>query len=303
MKQLPYKSSFLAYIQLEKALSSNTVESYGYDLERLLIYLKNKPIKDVSGITNRTLSKFFQELFDMGFAASSIHRSLSSIRGYFNYLFSEGFIKFDPSELLEGPKYGRYLPIVLTVDEIMELFQVVDTQRRHGLRDRALLETLYATGMRVSELSAFTFEQLLFDEKLIRVVGKGSKERLTPIGNIALHWLKKYLKLERPSLVKNHSDSTIFLNFRGKALSRMGIWKIVQKYVKKTKISKNISPHTLRHSFATHLLEGGADLRAVQEMLGHVSIVTTEIYTHIDREYLKEVHRSFHPRSKINSKL
>jgi integrase/recombinase XerD len=229
MKELPYQTSFLAFLQLEKTLSDNTIESYRYDLERLAGYLKEKRIKNIGDTTGTILSKYLQVLFDTGFAASSIQRSLSSIRGYFAFLVSEGVVQNDPTELLEGPKYGRYLPTVLTVDEIITIFNAINIEKKGGLRDRAMLETLYATGMRVSELSSFTLEQLLPEEKLIRIIGKGSKERLAPIGDIALHWLKEYLEAERPFLAKPHSDSTVFLNVRGNALSRMGIWKIIQK--------------------------------------------------------------------------
>ncbi len=296
MKELPYQTSFLAYIQLEKTLSKNTIDSYRYDLERLSNYFKQQAVHAVTGVSTDKLSDYIKLLFDMGFAASSIQRSLSSIRGYYGFLVSEGTLKEDPTELLEGPRHSRYLPTVLTVEEIMRLFNAIDTKKRGGVRDRAMFETLYATGMRVSELSSFTFEQILHEDKMIRVFGKGSKERLVPIGDIALDWIKEYNEVERPSLAKPDTDSTVFLNVRGKPLTRMGIWKIIQKYILITGINKKVSPHTFRHSFATHLLEGGADLRIVQEMLGHVNIVTTEIYTHIDREYLKEVHRSFHPR-------
>jgi integrase/recombinase XerD len=296
MNELPHQAAFLTYIQLEKVLSENTIESYRYDLERLGSFCeRNKfhPVKDASAAV---LSRYIRTLFDMGFAASSISRTLSSIRGYYGFLVAENVLKTDPTELLEGPKNARYLPAVLSVEEIMNMFAAIDTAKRGGIRDRAMLETLYATGMRVSELSAFTVEQILAGEKMVRVTGKGSKERLVPIGDIALDWIKKYTESERPLLAKPHSDSTLFLNVRGKPLSRMGIWKIIQKYAGVCGLGKNVSPHTFRHSFATHLLEGGADLRIVQEMLGHASIVTTEIYTHVDREYLKEVHRSFHPR-------
>ena len=296
MKELPYQISFIAFVQLEKSLSENTVSSYRYDLQRLAGYLETRHLNTVTEVNTDILSQYLQELYDAGLAASSVQRTLSSIRGYYGYLVSEGIIRDDPTELLEGPKHNRYLPDVLTVDEIIMVFSSMDTQKRGEVRDRAMLETLYATGMRVSELATFTFEQILFEEKMVRIAGKGSKERLVPIGDIALDWIKKYYNGERPSYVKPESDSTVFLNYRGRALSRMGIWKIIQKYVGLAGITKKVSPHTFRHSFATHLLEGGADLRIVQEMLGHVNIVTTEIYTHIDREYLKEVHRSFHPR-------
>jgi len=247
------------------------------------------------------LSEYIRLLYDLGFAATSIQRTLSSIRGYFAFLAADGVIVGDPTELLERPKSIRYLPSVLTVEEMLSLFNAVNTGKRCGMRDRALLETLYATGMRVSELSNFTFEQILFDEGLVRIIGKGSKERLVPIGSMAIEWINKYLQTERPLLSKRSTDSSVFLNVRGTKLSRMGIWKIIRQYVKKAGITKQISPHTFRHSFATHLLEGGADLRAVQEMLGHANIVTTEIYTHVDMEYLKEVHRSFHPRFKAQA--
>jgi integrase/recombinase XerD len=262
-------------------------------------FLTRKNINAIGEVTPELLSEYIRVLYDVGFAATSIQRTLSSIRGYFSFLTAEGVIKADPTELLERPKAGRYLPSVLTVEEMLSLFSAVAVGKRRGVRDRAMLETLYATGMRVSELANFTFEQILFDEGLVRIIGKGSKERLAPIGGVALEWIKKYLDTERPFLSKPTSDSSVFLNVRGSRLSRMGIWKIIQRYALLAGLKKKISPHTFRHSFATHLLEGGADLRAVQEMLGHANIVTTEIYTHVDREYLKEVHRSFHPRFKV----
>ena len=301
MKELPYQSAFLSYCRLERSLSQNTVESYGFDLDRLRGFLQQKNIVTIADVTHDVLSEYTRTLFDLGFAATSIQRTLSSLRGYFAYLVSDNVITVDPTEILESPKAGRYLPGVITIDEMLSLFNAVDTKKRFGMRDRALLETLYATGMRVSELTNFTFEQILFDEGIVRIFGKGSKERLVPIGDVAVDWIKKYLDTERPFLSRPSTDSSVFLNGRGTKLSRMGIWKIIRRYAKKAALEKKISPHTFRHSFATHLLEGGADLRAVQEMLGHANIVTTEIYTHVDREYLKEVHRSFHPRFKAPS--
>jgi integrase/recombinase XerD len=296
MNSLPYQTAFLSYCRLERSLSRNTVDSYGFDLERLRGFLHQKGIAAIGDVTPDILSEYARTLYDLGFAATSIQRTLSTLRGYFSYLVSDGAIASDPTELLESPKAARYLPGVLTIDEMLSLLAAVDVQKRLGMRDRALLETLYATGMRVSELSNFAFEQLLFEEGLVRILGKGSKERLVPIGEAAVEWIKNYLEAERPFLSRPSTDSTVFLNGRGTRLSRMGLWKIIQRYAKKAGLEKKISPHTFRHSFATHLLEGGADLRAVQEMLGHANIVTTEIYTHVDREYLKEVHRSFHPR-------
>ncbi len=298
MKELPYQSLFLSYCKLERSLSRNTVESYGFDLERLRGFLTQKKIEAVGEVTPEVLSEYARVLYDLGFAATSVQRTLSTLRGYFGYLASDGVITGDPTELLESPKSARYLPSVITIEEMLSLFNAVDVKKRLGVRDRALLETLYATGMRVSELTDFAFEQIMFDEGMVRIIGKGSKERIVPIGDVAVDWIKKYLETERPFLSRPSTDSSVFLNGRGTKLSRMGIWKIIQRYAQKARLEKKISPHTFRHSFATHLLEGGADLRAVQEMLGHANIVTTEIYTHVDREYLKEVHRSFHPRFK-----
>ncbi len=301
MNELPYLESYFAYIRLERTLSDNTAESYMYDLQRVTSFLTQKSIDSIELVTPEILSEYIRLLYDLGFEVTSIQRTLSSLRGYFAFIVSEGAIEKDPTELLETPRSSRYLPSVLSVEEIESILNVIEINKRMGIRDKAMLETLYATGMRVSELSNLTFEQYMPEDGLVRILGKGSKERIVPIGEIAASWIDKYYSEERQSLVKADTDSTIFLNRFGKPISRMGIWKIVQYYVKLAGIKKNVSPHTFRHSFATHLLEGGADLRTVQEMLGHANIVTTEIYTHVDREYLKEVHRSFHPRYKQNN--
>jgi integrase/recombinase XerD len=296
MKILPNANTFLSYLKFEKTLSKNTLESYTFDLERLRAYFSQHSIEQLQDVTPDILHKYVRDLFDVGFASTSIQRTLSSLRSYFAYLVSEGFLQNDPTELLESPKAIRYLPDVLTIDEIDAIVNCIDVEKRGGMRDRAMLETLYATGMRVSELSNFALEQILTGEGLVRVFGKGSKERLVPIGDVALSWIDKYCTTERTSFYKPKSGSIAFLSTRGAQMSRMSIWRTIHKYVRAAGIKKEVSPHTFRHSFATHLLEGGADLRAVQEMLGHANIVTTEIYTHVDREYLKEVHRSFHPR-------
>jgi integrase/recombinase XerD len=297
MNALPHLTSFLSYLKLEKTLSANTLASYEFDLQRLSVYLSRNGVQRLEDVSPDLLHRYVRDLHDIGFAATSIQRTLSSMRAFFAFVVSEGILHADPTELLESPKSGRYLPAVLTVEEVAKVLAAVDCKKRGGIRDRAMLETLYATGMRVSELAAITLERILAAEGLVRVIGKGSKERIVPIGEAALSWIDDYCKTERPLFSKSHSDSTVFLGRTGKGLSRMGIWKIIQRHVKAAGITKHVSPHTFRHSFATHLLEGGADLRAVQEMLGHANIVTTEIYTHVDREYLKEVHRSFHPRS------
>ncbi len=301
MTELPYLESYFTYLRLERTLSDNTASSYMYDLERLWAFLKQKRIESIDNVTYDVLSEYIRVLYDLGFEITSIQRSLSSLRGYFAYVASEGAISIDPTEMLETPRNSRYLPSVLSVDEIVKILESVNTSKWLGTRNRAMIETLYATGMRVSELAAFTFEQYIPDDHLVRITGKGSKERIVPLGDIAAHWIHVYYENERTKLVKAHTDSTVFLNKSGKALSRMGIWKIIQFYAKCAGITSDVSPHTFRHSFATHLLEGGADLRTVQEMLGHANIVTTEIYTHVDREYLCEVHRSFHPRNKRKS--
>jgi integrase/recombinase XerD len=301
MERLPLLEEFLAYLNLERALSGNTVESYRFDLVRLGAYFHQQGIGALDEATPDLLTSYVRALYDVGFAAASIQRSLSSLRKYFAFAVAEGAATTDPSGLLESPRSSRYLPSVLSIDEIVKILESIEIAKRGGARDRAMLETLYATGMRVSELAVFSQEHLLWEEGLVRVFGKGSKERIVPIGQVALDWITRYMDTERPFFSKPHTDSTVFLNMRGRALSRMGIWKIIQQHAAHSGMTKHVSPHTFRHSFATHLLEGGADLRTVQEMLGHANIVTTEIYTHVDREYLKEVHRSFHPRFRRES--
>jgi integrase/recombinase XerD len=300
MTELPFVKEYCAWLRLEKSLSENTLASYRFDLLRLGSYAHACGKRRLTEIDASFLGSFLRELYDLGFASSSIQRNVSAIRGFFGFLLSEGVVHDDPSELLDSPRKARYLPSVLTVEEIAAILNAPDQTNKCGLRDRALLETLYATGMRVSELCGFSYEQILFDERLVRIIGKGAKERIVPIGDIALRLLCEYLEVERPGLARPLTDSTVFLNVRGGAISRMGVWKIIQKYARAAAIDKHISPHTFRHSFATHLLEGGADLRIVQEMLGHANIVTTEIYTHVDREYLREVHASFHPRGRAS---
>ncbi|MBN1757673.1 MAG: site-specific tyrosine recombinase XerD [Chitinispirillaceae bacterium] len=298
MTELPYLDTFLSFLRLEKTLSENTVEAYRYDLQRLSAFCTQHRIESVREIQPDVLSSYIKVLHDIGFAPTSIQRTIASMRSYFAFIAAEEVITTDPTELLVSPRSTRYLPVVLSIAEVERILTAIDTGKRGGIRDRAMLETLYATGMRVSELSSFYYEQILFDDEIVRIFGKGSKERLVPIGKVALRWIGEYYHSERTACVRPGSDSTVFLNNRGRALSRMGIWKIIRNRTRNAGITRDVSPHTFRHSFATHLLEGGADLRTVQEMLGHANIVTTEIYTHVDREYLKEVHRSFHPRSR-----
>jgi len=298
MRELSHIEPYMAYLQLEKTLSGNTAVSYRFDLRRLAGFLYHRHALELQNVTPELLSEYIRILYDMGFAATSIHRTISSMKSFFAFAAADGLISADPTETLESPKSSRTLPSVLSVEEIDAILAAIDLQKKSGVRDRAIVETLYATGMRVSEICSFGMESLLAEEGLVRVFGKGSKERIVPIGDSALYWIARYVEEERGLTAKPYSGSTLFLNFRGRGFSRMGIWKLINRYAFDAGIKKEISPHTFRHSFATHLLEGGADIRAVQEMLGHENIVTTEIYTHVDREYLKEVHRSFHPRYK-----
>ena len=292
-----FLKEYLNVLRLEKNLSENTISSYKNDITSLINFLDFYKIDDPSLIDHKLLNKFFVSLQEVGLSNTSAARYYSSIKGFFNYLFSNKYIEVNPVEKVLPPKLSKSLPSVLTVEEIDSVFSKPDVKEKLGLRDKGILEVLYACGLRVSELIEMKVSDLFFDEEIIRVFGKGSKERLVPIGRSAVKWTKKYLTESRPLLMKKaKSGNIVFLNNRGTKLSRMGLWKIVDRYVKEAGIQKEVHPHTFRHSFATHLLEGGADLRAVQEMLGHADISTTQIYTHIDRDYIKQVHKQFHPR-------
>jgi len=292
-----FLKEYLATLKLERNLSGNTVSSYKNDITSLLGFLEALSITDPSQVSKKELNSFFSSLNKTGLSSNSAARYYSSIKGFFRYLFVQNYIKENPMEKVSSPKLKKGLPLVLSINEVDSILSRPDTSVVLGLRDKALLELLYACGVRVSELLGLKVSDLFFNEKMIRVFGKGSKERLVPIGRSAVKWIKEYLIKSRPMLEKKHkSENFLFLNKRGTKLSRMGIWKIVDKYVKDAGIKKEVHPHTFRHSFATHLLEGGADLRAVQEMLGHADISTTQIYTHIDREYIKQMHKDFHPR-------
>ena len=292
-----FLKEYLTTLKLERNLSGNTVSSYKNDITSLLSFLEILGITDPSQVSKKELNSFFSSLSKTGLSSNSAARYYSSIKGFFRYLFIQNYIKENPMEKVSSPKLKKGLPLVLSVTEVDSILSKPDTSNVLGLRDKALLELLYACGVRVSELLGLKVSDLFFNEEMIRVFGKGSKERLVPVGRSAVKWVKKYLIKSRPMLEKKHkSENSLFLNKRGTKLSRMGIWKIVDRYVKDAGIKKEVHPHTFRHSFATHLLEGGADLRAVQEMLGHADISTTQIYTHIDREYIKQMHKDFHPR-------
>jgi len=289
--------SYFHFLQLEKGSAKNTLASYKVDLRRYVEYLEEHSIRSVDEVKESNVTAFLSLLKDMGLVASSISRNFSAIRGFHRFLIGEGITKNDPTQNIDSPKLSRRLPSVLTLDEIEKILNQPNINEPLGLRDRAILELLYATGLRVSELISLKQSNLLFDTGIIRVMGKGSKERIVPVGRSAIQYVELYQRQVRVHLVKRMDTSdAVFLNYRGRPLSRMAIWDMIKRYARQAGIEKEVHPHTFRHSFATHLLEGGADLRAVQEMLGHADIATTQIYTHIDREYLKEVHRTFHPR-------
>jgi integrase/recombinase XerD len=288
--------SFGDSLLLERGNSPRTREAYLRDVERLAAYAATKGALTPIDLTNRTLREFVYHLKDLGLSPASIRRNVSAARTYFRFLMAEGVILRDPSERLETPKRWRTLPEVLTVAEVSSLLASPTIDEPLAFRDRAMLELAYAAGLRVSEWITLSVRDVIFSEQLVRVFGKGSKERLVPIGRSAISAVAIYVRELRPRLEKGEGKGVMFLNARGRPLSRMGAWKILRHHVDRAKIGKHVTPHTLRHSFATHLLEGGADLRAVQEMLGHADISTTQIYTHVDREYLRQVHRQFHPR-------
>ncbi len=289
---------YFNFLRLEKGSSQHTLHSYQFDLGKYRTFLVDQNIAAAHDVKEEHLSGFLKSLARKRLSSRSVARILSAVRGFHRFLVGEGLHDDDPTENIDSPKRSKTLPGVLSVAEIDAILKQPDTRKALGVRDRAILEVLYATGVRVSELTNLKQSNLMFESDLILVFGKGSKERLVPIGSSAINWVRTYQRDARTHLAKGgRSQDVLFLNFRGGKLSRAAIRDLVVKYARAAGIKKEIHPHTFRHSFATHLLEGGADLRAVQEMLGHVDISTTQIYTHIDREYLKEVHRTFHPRA------
>jgi integrase/recombinase XerD len=293
----PYKKGFKAYLQLERSLSGNSIEAYLGDIEKLTAYLQSKDdLKNPSEIKLPDLQKFVQWIAELGMTPTSQARIISGIRTFYKYCLLEDISSVDPTTLLEAPKLKRALPDVLSFDEIENIIAQIDLSTAEGTRNKAILETMYSCGLRVSELVNLKLSQLYLDVGFIRVFGKGNKERLVPIGSSAIKYINIYkstVRVHQP--IKPGEEDIVFLNRRGKRLTRVMIFLIIKDLVKKAGIKKNISPHTFRHSFATHLVEGGADLRAVQEMLGHESITTTEIYTHLDREFLRNTLEQFHP--------
>ena len=287
---------FRDFLSLEAGHSPNTVEAYLRDLRRMGEFAFSRGVRDPARVGRPLLRDFVYLLKDLGLSAATIRREVSAIRTYYAFLVGEGRVADDPSDRLETPRRGRTLPDTLSVGEVESLLTAPGIDDPLGWRDRALLELAYGAGLRVSELCGLVLTDLLLPESLVRVLGKGGKQRLVPIGRKTIGAVSVYLHTLRPTLDRGHSGGRVLLNARGEPLSRVGAWGVVKRATERAGIRKRVTPHTLRHSFATHLLEGGADLRAVQEMLGHADLSTTQIYTHVDREYLRSVHKQFHPR-------
>jgi integrase/recombinase XerD len=295
-----YKNGYLSFLKLEKSLSENSVKAYIADLEKLKSFMEMQGIETIpANISYKQLTDFVVWVSELGMSLRTQSRLVSGIRSFFKYLLISEQISSDPTELLEAPKTGRKLPEILSIEEIDRIISAIDLSKEDGHRNKAMIETLYSCGLRVSELIDLRITHLHFSEGFIKVTGKGSKERLIPISNKAIGEIEFYFSQSRHHMkpVKG-AENIVFLNRRGNKLTRVMVFTLIKKLVVKTGIKKKISPHTFRHSFATHLVEGGADLRAVQEMLGHESILTTEIYTHLNRDYLRNAIIMFHPRSK-----
>lgn len=295
-----YIRGFKTYLQLERSLSENSVKSYVHDVEKLYQYLSLTGTSLSPGeVKLSDLQNFIRWITELNLTPRSQARIISGLKVFYKYLLIENLVHQDPTNLLDAPKIGRKLPVFLSLEEIDRIIQAIDLSTMEGGRNKAMMETLYGCGLRVSELVHLRISNLFFKDGFIKITGKGDKERLVPVGSVAQEEILHYLNKIRPLVdVKRGYEDILFLNRRGKKLSRVMIFTIIKELARKAGIKKNISPHTFRHSFATHLVEGGADLRAVQEMLGHESITTTEIYTHLDRDYLRSAIIQFHPRSK-----
>jgi integrase/recombinase XerD len=290
-------AKYKTYLRLEKSLSPHSVAAYLTDLDKLLRFVESEG-RTCSGITYSDLQQFVAQLHDVGIHPRSQARIISGIRSFYRFLMLDKYIAADPTELLESPKIGLNLPVILSVDEINGILDSIDLSLPEGQRNRAMLEVLYSCGLRVSELTSLRYSDVYFEEGFIKVEGKGSKQRLVPISDTAIREIRNYLYDRNHVQVKKGYEDVLFLSRRGTALSRIMVFHIIKQQTEKTGIHKNVSPHTFRHSFATHLLEGGANLRAIQAMLGHEKITTTEIYTHIDREFLRKEILEHHPRSR-----
>jgi integrase/recombinase XerD len=288
------------FLKLKRSLSDNSISAYVNDINKLTSFLKleNKESIQFSDIDSKIIQKFVEYIYNLGISSYSQARIISGVKSFFNYLLIEEKIKLNPTQLIESPKLDKKLPDTLNIDDIENILSSIELNSFEGVRNRAIVETLYSCGLRVSELINLSYQNLYLDIGFIKVIGKSSKERLVPIGSSAIKYITIYDKDYRKNIkVKAGNDGFLFLNRRGSKISRNMIFIIIKKIAQKLNLEKKISPHTFRHSFATHMIEGGADLRAVQEMLGHESITTTEIYTHLNKEYLREVVKKYHPRS------
>ncbi|MBZ4029947.1 site-specific tyrosine recombinase XerD [Ligilactobacillus salivarius] len=288
---------YLHYLKVERGLSENTIASYGIDLKLFLEYLRENEIPSFKQVNKEVIVNYMQSEKNNNKANSSILRSVSSLRKFFQYLAQEKIIEKDPMLLIDTPKKKQHLPQVLTKEEVEKLLHSPNTGQVLGLRDRAMLELMYATGLRISEIINLKLEDLHLTMGTLQTLGKGHKERIVPVGDEAIKWINRYLEEARPKLLKQKRSNYLFLNFHGNNLTRQGVWKNLKAEVRKAGIQKNITPHTLRHSFATHILENGADLRIVQELLGHADISTTQIYTHLSNKQLADIYNRAHPRA------
>lgn len=288
--------AFLNYLSVERGLSNNTIISYREDLNSYLDFMIGQKIEVLSRIAKNDIVNFMLAQKQKGISANSIARRLAAIRMFHRFLARERILKTDPTTLIDSPRLWKKIPDTLSLNEVEALISQPDIREKQGIRDKAMLETLYATGMRVSEAVNLKIDNVNLDVGFLRCIGKGNKERVIPLGKKAIAGIKRYLEVSRPGILKNRQSEFLFLNRFGKKISRQSLWKLLKKYARQARIKKAIKPHILRHSFATHLLERGADLRSVQEMLGHSNISTTQIYTHINKDRLKSIHRMFHPR-------
>ncbi|MGE5454525.1 MAG: site-specific tyrosine recombinase XerD [Methylocystaceae bacterium] len=289
---------FTAYLGVEKGLAANTQAAYRRDLHKMMSYLQDKGIKSWVEVSRGQIVEYLACLLDYGMTAATVSRNLSSTKSFYKFLLQEGIVAINPTDDLESPRLARRLPGVLSVEEVDKLLCLPDAIKPLGIRDRAMLELMYASGMRVSELLSLKVDDVNLLAGFSHCMGKGSKERIVPINQTAVEWVGRYLSRSRPLLLRNQTERNLFLNNHGRPLSRQGFWKLLNGYARGAEIKKELTPHTLRHSFATHLLENGADLRAVQEMLGHADITTTQIYTHLTRSRIREVYDAAHPRAR-----
>ncbi len=291
-----YVDKYLNYLIVEKGLATSTIEAYGHDLTRFSRFMARHRLSLEEAAETAVILKYLIMLRDAGLGIRSRARHLVSLRGFFDFLYRENILSYDPARLIDLPKFGRKLPHILAVKEIESILETPAIETPRGARDAAMLELLYAAGLRVSELIYLKVSDVNLDAGFVRVFGKGSKERIVPIGGVASAKIRRYLEFSRQRLLGAHTSSYLFVARRGNPMTRQGFWKLLRKYAKLAGIEKNVTPHTFRHSFASHLLERGADLRAVQIMLGHVDISTTQIYTHVTRDHLIKMHEKFHPR-------